>query len=86
MPVYGCKVRGDEKSRVVIADTAAQARNHIVEANTLTAVQLAELVADGATVEKAGDLPADEPEEKQEELPGDPPPQDKSKGGAADKK
>lgn len=72
MPVYGVTIRGESSPRIVIADTASQARGHVVEAKTLTAVQLAEAVADGATVERAGEVAAD-PEEKQEEADLGPP-------------
>lgn len=74
MPVYGMKVRGEDKLRVVLAKTAAQARDHIVEAKPLTAVQLAEACAAGATVERAGEEPpAPEPEKESEQAPADPP-------------
>jgi hypothetical protein len=53
MPVYKCKIRGDEAVRIVRADTAAQARNHIVEVDTMTAEQMADAMENGATVEKA---------------------------------
>lgn len=54
MPIYRCKVRGENKPRIVRADTAAQARNHIVEAETMTAEEMADAIEQGATVERAG--------------------------------
>lgn len=53
MPVYKCKVRGEKGERIVRADTAAQARNHIVEVETMTAEQMADAIENGATVERA---------------------------------
>jgi hypothetical protein len=53
MPVYRCKIRGDKAERIVRADTAAQARNHIVEVETMTAEQMADAIENGATVERA---------------------------------
>lgn len=53
MPVYKCKVRGDENERIVRADTAAQARNHIVDVTTMTAEQMADALENGATIERA---------------------------------
>ena len=54
MPIYRCKVRGDTKTRIVRAETAAQARNHIVEVETMTAEQMADEIDKGAKVERAG--------------------------------
>jgi hypothetical protein len=53
MPVYRAQVRGDAKPRIVRADTAAQARAHIVEVETMTGEEVADAVADGATIDRA---------------------------------
>ncbi|MBA2717725.1 MAG: hypothetical protein H0U52_00590 [Chloroflexi bacterium] len=55
MPIYECKVRGENKVRLVKAGTAAQARDHIVEAGPISAERMAELIEDGAKLEKVGD-------------------------------
>jgi hypothetical protein len=54
MPIYSCTVRGDTKTRLVRADTAAQARNHIVDVEPLTAEQMADEIEKGAKIERAG--------------------------------
>jgi hypothetical protein len=54
MAVYECKVRGSTKTRLVKAATAAQARDHIVDAKPVTAERLGDLMEGGATIEKAG--------------------------------
>lgn len=60
MPIYECQVRGTEKPRLVKAATAAQARDHIVSAEAISAERMAELVEQGAKLEKAGEPdPAD---------------------------
>lgn len=52
MPVYKCKIRGDSKVRLVRAKTASQACKHLVEAETMTADELAEeLGKEGAKLE-----------------------------------
>lgn len=54
MPIYRATIKGSkEPPRIVRAETAAQARNHIVEVETLTAEQMADALEKGATVEKA---------------------------------
>lgn len=58
MAIYSCKVRGEEKHRLVRADTAAQARDHIVSAKPLSAEDLADEIEKGGKVEKAGEEPA----------------------------
>lgn len=59
MPVYKLKIDGIDPPRVVKAESAAQARNHVVEAIPLTAEALADLIAAGAKVETAGKSPAE---------------------------
>lgn len=54
MPMYRCKIRGETKTRIVRADTAAQARNHIVDVETMTAEEMADEIDKGATIERAG--------------------------------
>jgi len=54
MPIYRCKVRDDIGSRLVRADSAAQARNHIVDVEPLTAEQMADEIEKGAKIERAG--------------------------------
>lgn len=61
MPIYKCTVRGEKAPRIVRADTAAQARNHLVECETMTAEQMADAIEKGATIERAGTVePAEE--------------------------
>lgn len=68
MPIYRCKVRGETKTRIVRADTAAQARNHIVEVETMTAEQMADEIEKGATVERASkDAPSGDDDDKGKE-------------------
>lgn len=57
MPIYGVTVRGENTPRIVKADSAAKAKDHIVECKALTAVQLADAVADGVKIELAGETP-----------------------------
>lgn len=54
MPVYESEVRGEPKPRLVRADSAAQARAHLVTAKTVTAERMADLLADGVKLETAG--------------------------------
>lgn len=53
MPVYKLTIEGLEKPRIVRADTAAQALNHVVSTETIKADDLADLVADGVQIERA---------------------------------
>lgn len=53
LPIYKCKIDGDSKERIVRAETAAQARNHIVSVETMTAEEMADAIEHGATIEKA---------------------------------
>lgn len=66
MPVYAVRIRGQSDVRLVKAATASQARNHIVEAETVTAEELADYVDDGSVIEKAT-RPVDE--EKADDKP-----------------
>lgn len=60
MPIYRATIRGsDETPRLVRAETAAQARNHVVIVAPLTAEQMADAIEAGATIEKATASPAD---------------------------
>jgi hypothetical protein len=61
MPVYSCTVRGSEDKRLVRAASAAQARAHLVQAETVSAEQMADAIEKGATVEKANATPTAEP-------------------------
>jgi hypothetical protein len=63
MPIYKCNIKGDSKARIVRADTAAQARKHIVTVETMTAEQMADAIENGATVERAA---KEEPQESDE--------------------
>lgn len=67
MPVYSCKVRGSGKRRIVRAKSAAQARDHIVEAEPMSAEQLADEVGKGTAIEVAG-----APEPAAEDTDGEP--------------
>lgn len=55
MPIYGVKVRGDEKERIVRASNAAKARDHVVEAKALNAEELADAIGNGAAIETASE-------------------------------
>jgi hypothetical protein len=62
MPIYKCTIRGEKKPRIVRADTAAQARGHLVDCETMTAEQMADEVEKGATIERAGAVEPSEAE------------------------
>jgi hypothetical protein len=68
MPIYGVKVRGDEKERIVRASSAAKARDHVVEAKALNAEELADAIGNGAAIETAS-----EGEAEASPAPADPP-------------
>jgi hypothetical protein len=53
MPVYGVKVRGDDKERIVRASSAAKARDHVVEAKAMSADELADAIGKGSEIETA---------------------------------
>ncbi len=53
MPIYRCRVKGESKDRIVRADTAAQARHHLVDVGTMSAEQMADAIESGATIERA---------------------------------
>jgi len=53
MPVYELKVAGSDKPRLVKAATPAAARNHVVQATSVTAERMADLMDDGVKLEKA---------------------------------
>jgi hypothetical protein len=54
MPVYGCKIPGVKQRRLVRARSAAQARAYLVDAEPLSADELAEeLGKEGAKLETA---------------------------------
>jgi hypothetical protein len=53
MPIYTTPIRGDDKPRLVRADTPAAARSHIVTAESITTDEMADLMAAGATIEVA---------------------------------
>lgn len=78
MPVYKCKVLGEEGDRLVRAGSAAQARAHLVQAETVTAEEMADLIEGGATVERAT---ATVPAEPQTPPPPPPPPPPPGKEG-----
>lgn len=61
MPIYGVKVRGDEKELIVRASSAAKARDHVVEAKALNAeIETASEGEAEAAPAAAGDPPASE--------------------------
>lgn len=60
MPIYKTTIRGDDKPRLVRAATPAQARAHVVTAESITTDQMADLLADGATIETAAAAAADD--------------------------
>lgn len=55
MPIYGVKVRGEEKERIVRASSAAKARDHVVEAKALNAEELADAIGNGSAIETASE-------------------------------
>lgn len=71
MPVYSCKIEGTEDVRIVRARSAAQARAHLVDAEPLSAEELADAINNGSTLETAT-APAEEApaeEESKDEPP-----------------
>lgn len=58
MPIYKTTILGTAEPRLVRAETAAKARDHIVQTEAINADELADLIETGATIEKAGDAPA----------------------------
>lgn len=84
MPIYGVKVRGDEKERIVRASSAAKARDHVVEAKALNAEELADAIGKGAEIETASEgeaeaapAPAGDPPASEEKPATDPAPKAK---------
>lgn len=69
MPVYSCTIKGDDKVRLVKASSAAQARTHLVLAETVSAEELADALEGGATIEKATAPAEPEPEPQAKEIP-----------------
>lgn len=53
MPVYACKIRGDDKVRIVRAKTQSQAAKHLVDADIMNAEELADAIGKGSTIETA---------------------------------
>jgi hypothetical protein len=69
LPVYRCRIRGDDKVRLVQARSQSQAAKHLVDAESVSADEMAELLGKGTELETyAG--PADD---------GDEPPADPAK-------
>lgn len=68
MPVYKVSINGEELPRLIRADTAAKARDHLVKTESVSADELADLLDKGATIEKATAAPATE--EKEPEAKG----------------
>lgn len=63
MAIYGVTIKGRRKRLLVKAASAAEARNHFVEAKALSAEDMQEALDQGEAVWKPGtDLPEDEPE------------------------
>lgn len=60
MPIYRVKVKGADKLRLVRATSAAQARNHVAEADAISADEMADLLASGVELETASTDPAPE--------------------------
>lgn len=77
MPVYQCKVRGFLVARIVKAESAAKARDHIVEASAMSSDDVADAVASGSTIEVAGaPTPQPPPEDAGAKEPGKEPSKD----------
>lgn len=73
MPVYRITIKGRRKPILTKAETAAKARDSVVDAVALTAEEMADALSDGEKLWTAGDeLPADEPDPA-ESGPGDQP-------------
>jgi hypothetical protein len=69
LPVYSCQIEGTGETRIVRAKSAAQARAHLVKAETLSAEELADALSkDGAKLETAT-VAVEEPEPKSEHKP-----------------
>jgi hypothetical protein len=64
MPVYGIRINGlkaDNDELLVRADSAAQAKDQVLELRTLTAEQMADALENGRKIYKTGD-PVIDPE------------------------
>jgi hypothetical protein len=73
MPVYAVRIRGQSEVQLVQAASASQARNHVAEAETVTADELADYVGKGLTIAKATrEVPAEEPQAGKLEVQPDP--------------
>lgn len=53
MPIYSCTVKGEAKPRIVRAETAAQAKSHIVDVKAMSADEMADAIEKGAEIETA---------------------------------
>lgn len=63
MPIYRMKIAGRNKPVLVKAESAAKAKDQIVEAKALTAEEMGEALSSGEKVWNPGDdLPDDEAE------------------------
>lgn len=61
MPIYRATVQGRKKTVLVRADSAAKARDQIVDVAPLTAADMADAIENGEAVWKPGQpLPADD--------------------------
>jgi len=72
MPIYNLKIRGRRKAVLVKADSAAEAKNAVVEATSLKADEMADALANGEKVWNPDEpFPADEPERDSKEPASD---------------
>lgn len=53
MPIYQAHIEDMDEPKIIRADTAAQAKSHLVKLKSISATQLADLVASGAVIETA---------------------------------
>ena len=76
MPVYACKIEGSTEVRLVRARSQSQAAKHLVECDSVSAEQMADLIGKGVKLETAAE-PAVQAEEETGSSEVDQPP----KGG-----
>lgn len=67
MPIYRAKIEGRKKPVLLKADSAAKARDQLVDVETLSSSDMMDAIEAGEKVWKPGEpLPEDEPAEKAE--------------------
>lgn len=73
MPVYACKIEGSTDVRLVRARSQSQAAKHLVECDSVSAEQMADLIGKGVKLETAAEPAVQAEEEPAPETPEQPP-------------